>query len=118
MSIKNKHYESKTVNKIRIKKGDKVIVLVGKHKGKTGTVIATHPTTNKVTVENINMAKRHRKPTEAKPQGGIFDITRPLPVSNVAILEPTSKKPSKIGYKLDKSGNKVRVYKRSGKEIK
>ena len=64
------------------------------------------------------MAKRHRKPTEAKPQGGIFDITRPLPVSNVAILEPTSKIPSKIGYKLDKSGNKVRVYKRSGKEIK
>ena len=118
MSIKNKHYESKNVNKIRIKKGDKVVVLVGKHKGQTGAVIATHPTTNKVTVENVNMAKRHRKPTETKPQGGIFDITRPLPISNVAIVEPTSKKPSKIGYKLDKSGNKVRVYKRSGKEIK
>lgn len=118
MSIKKKHYEAKNVLKIRIKKGDKVVVLVGKDKGKTGTVLATHPTKNKLTVENINMAKKHQKPTKTNSQGGIIDITRPIQVSNVAIIEPTSKKPSKIGYKLDKSGNKVRMYKRSGKEIK
>jgi len=118
VSMNTKHHEKDVVSKMRLKKGDKVVVLVGKHKGKTGQITATHPSTNKVTVENINMAKRHRKPTELKPQGGIFDITRPMPASNVAIVEPTSKKPSKIGYKFDKLGNKVRVYKRSGKEIK
>jgi large subunit ribosomal protein L24 len=118
MGVMKKHYESKSVHKIRLKKGDKVIVLTGKDKGKTGLVLATHPVTNKVTVENINMAKKHQKPSQSKPQGGIVDLTRPIAVSNVAIVEPSSKKASKIGYKFDKSGNKVRVYKRSNKEIK
>lgn len=107
-----------SIFKIRLKKGDNVIVTVGKHKGKTGKVVSTHPSKNMVTVENINVVKRHVKPTQAKPQGGIFEITKPLPVSNVAILEPTSKKASKIGYTFDKTGNKVRVYKSTGKEIK
>lgn len=106
------------VYKIRLKKGDNVVVTAGKHKGKTGKVLATHPTLNKVTVENINIAKKHVKPTQAKPQGGIIEITKPIDVSNVAIVEPTTKKPSKIGYIFDKSGNKVRIYKRTGKEIK
>lgn len=118
MSLKNKHYDAKKVYKIRLKKGDKVIVLAGKDKGATGIVLETHPTRNMVTVENVNMAKKHQKPTQTKPQGGIIDLTRPIPVSNVAIVEPTSKKPSKIGYKFDKAGNKVRLYKRTGKEIK
>lgn len=109
---------SKTIFKIRLKKGDNVVVLVGKDKGRTGKITATHPTTNKVTVENINVVKRHIKPTQAKPQGGIVEKTKPVPVSNVAIVEPTSKKPSKIGYSFDKSGNKVRVYKSTGKEVK
>ncbi len=109
---------SKEIFKIRLKKGDNVVILAGKEKGKTGTVLATHPSINKVTVENINVVKRHVKPTQAKPQGGIFEKTKPVPVSNVAIVEPTSKKPSKIGYIFDKEGNKVRVYKRTGKEIK
>ena len=109
---------SKVVSKIRLKKGDNVVVLVGKDKGKTGKIVSTHPSINKVTVENINVVKRHVKPTQAKPQGGIFEKTKPVPVSNVAIVEPTSKKPSKIGYKFDKEGNKVRIYKSTGKEIK
>jgi large subunit ribosomal protein L24 len=117
MSQTSKSQQS-NVYKIRIKKGDTVVVLAGKYKGQTGTVLSTHPSTNMVTVENINVVKRHVKPTQLKPQGGIFEKTKPLPVSNVAILEPTSKKPSKIGYKFDKEGNKVRVYKRTGKEIK
>ncbi len=104
--------------KIRLKKGDEVIVTAGKYKGQKGKITATHPKTNMVTVENINVVKRAVKPTQQNPQGGIIEKTKPLPVSNVAIVDPGSKKPSKIGYKLDKNGNKVRVYKRSGKEIK
>jgi len=104
--------------KIRLKKGDTVVVTAGKFKGETGKITATHPSTNKVTVENINIVKRHLKRSERNPQGGIVEKTKPLPVSNVAILEPTSKKASKIGYTFDKSGNKVRVYKKTGKEIK
>ncbi len=109
---------AKPVFKIRLKKGDTVVILAGKEKGKTGKVVATHPSINKITVENINVVKRHVKPTQAKPQGGIIEKTKPVPASNVAILEPTTKKPSKIGYTFDKEGNKVRIYKRTGKEIK
>ena len=107
-----------SVMKIRLKKGDTVVVLAGKYKGQTGKITATHPTMNMVTVENINVVKRAVKPTQLNPQGGIVEKTKPVPVSNVAIVEPTSKKPSKIGYKFDKEGNKVRIYKRTGKEIK
>ncbi len=106
------------VYKIRLKRGDTVVVRAGKQKGQTGVVKATHPKENKVTVEGINVVKKAIKPTQTKPQGGIVEITKPIWVSKVSIIEPTSKKPSKIGYKLDKSNNKVRVYKRNGKEIK
>ena len=108
----------KKVYKIRLKKDDNVVVLAGKEKGKTGKVVATHPTLNKVTVEGINIVKKAMKPTQKHPQGGIVEITKPIDVSKVAIVEPTSKKPSRIGYKIDKEGNKVRVFKKSGKEIK
>lgn len=104
--------------KIRLKKGDTVVVLSGKYKGKTGKIVATHPSENKVTVEGINIVKRHRKPTQTRPQGGIDEITKPIWVSKVALVDPTDKKPSRVGYQFDKSGNKIRVYKRSGKEVK
>lgn len=106
------------IYKIRLKKGDTVMVRAGKYKGKTGKVTAVHPKDNKVTVEGINIVKRHRKPTQFQPQGGIFEITKPIDVSKVGILDSTAKKPSRIGYKLDKDGKKVRVMKTSGKEIK
>lgn len=104
--------------KIRLKKGDNVIVLSGKYKGKTGKVTATHPTLNKVTVEGINIVKKHLKPSRSNPQGGIIEMTKPVFVSKVAIVEPSSKKPSKIGFKIAKDGTKSRVFKKSGKEIK
>jgi large subunit ribosomal protein L24 len=104
--------------KIRLKKGDTVQVLAGKYKGKTGKIVATHPSENKVTVEGINIVKKHVKPNNTYPQGGIIDITKPIWVSKVAVVDPTSKKPTRIGYKLDKDGSKTRVYKASGKEIK
>ena len=108
----------KTVYKIRLKKGDTVIVLAGKYKGKTGKITATHPTLNKVTVEGINIVKKSMKPTRSRPQGGIVELTKPIWVSKVAIVEPTSKKASRIGYAFDKDGSKTRVFKRTGKEIK
>ena len=108
----------KQIYKIRLKKGDEVIVLSGKYKGKTGKITATHPKENKVTVEGINIVKKHTKPNRAYPQGGIIDITKPIWVSKVAIIDPSTKKASRIGYMLNKEGEKVRVFKQSGKEIK
>lgn len=107
-----------TIYKIRLKKGDKVIVLSGKYKGKTGAVVATHPSENKVTVEGINIIKKHMKPNKAYPQGGIIEITKPIWVSKVGLVDATGKKASRIGYKLDKDGNKSRIYKSTGKEVK
>ncbi len=107
-----------SVYKIRLKKGDTVVVLAGKYKGKTGKITATHPTENKVTVEGVNIVKRHLKPNREHPQGAIIELTKPIWTSKIAAYEPTKKKASKIGYKVDKSGNKVRVYKTTGKEMK
>jgi large subunit ribosomal protein L24 len=104
--------------KIRIKKGDMVMVRSGKYRGKTGKVLATHPSLNKVTVEGINVVKRHRKPTQTHPQGGIDEITKPIWVSKVGLLDSVAKKPSRIGYKTDTKGNKIRIVKTTGKEIK
>lgn len=106
------------VYKIRLKKGDTVVVRSGKYKGKTGKITATHPRENKVTVEGINIVKKHVKPNMQNPQGAIVEITKPIFVSKVGIVEPTSKKASRIGYKLDKDGKKTRVYKKTGKEVK
>lgn len=104
--------------KIRLKKGDTIVVTSGKYKGQTGKVLATHPSENKVTVEGINIVKKHVKPNKANPQGGIIEMTKPIWVSKVAVVDPSTKKPTRIGYTFDKDGNKVRVYKASGKEIK
>lgn len=106
------------VYKIRLKKGDTVIVRSGKHKGKTGKVTATHPRENKVTVDGINVVKKHMKPNQQYPQGAIIDVTQPIWVSKVSIVEPTSRKASRIGYTVGKDGKKVRVFKKTGKEIK
>lgn len=105
------------VYKIRLKKGDTVIVRAGKYKGKTGKITATHPDLNKVTVEGINIVKKHVKPNRVNPQGAIVELTKPIWVSKVGLVEPTSKKPSRIGYKFDKEGKKIRVFKKTGKEV-
>lgn len=104
--------------KIRLKKGDLVQVLSGKYKGKQGQVLQTHPKENKVTVEGVHIVKKHQKPNNAHPQGGIIELTKPIWVSKVAIVDPSTKKPTRIGYKMDKDGSKTRVYKASGKDIK
>jgi len=103
-----------TTYKIKLKKNDTVIVISGKYKGKTGKVLSTFAKTNKVTVEGINIAKRHTKPTKNLPQGGIVDLIKPIDVSKVALYDPTSKKASKIGYRIKADGSKIRVFAKTG----
>lgn len=107
---------SDQVYKIRLKKGDNVVVRSGKYKGKSGKITAVHPSLNAVTVEGINVVKKHQKPNRAHPQGGIIEVTKPIAVSKVGISD--NGKPSRIGYKVDAKGNKTRIAKKSGKEIK
>ena len=104
--------------KIRIKTGDTVMVRSGKYKGRTGKVLAVYPKLNKAKVEGINVVKKHQKPTRLHPQGGIFEITKPMWVSKVGLLDSAAKKPSRVGYKISKEGVKTRVLKTSGKEVK
>src|SRR5438876_29576 len=96
--------------KIRLRKGDTVMVRAGKYKGKTGKILAVHPAENKVTVEGVNIAKKHVKPNRTHPQGGIIDQTKPIWVSKVGIISAAGKKPVRIGYKVD-GDQKTRVYK-------
>jgi len=99
----------------KIKKGDKVVVLTGKDKGKTGEVIRVMPTENRALVRGVNVARRHQRQT-ASEQGGIISKEMPIHLSNVAIAD-TDGKPSRVGFRVDKDGNKVRFAKRSGDVI-
>ena len=101
--------------KLKIKKGDQVIVLSGDDKGKTGEVVKAMPTEGKVVVQGVNLVKRHTKPSQTTP-GGIVTKEAPISVSNVAIVDPKSNKASKIGYK-EVDGKKVRVARKSGEVI-
>ena len=106
---------------MKIKKGDHVVVTVGKDKGAEGTVIAAYPKENRVLVEGVNMVKRHKKETNqgvrGASDGGIITQEAPIHVSNVQIVDPDTKKPARIGYKVNEDGTKVRVLRPSGKEI-
>jgi large subunit ribosomal protein L24 len=101
----------------RIKKGDKVIVLTGKDKGRTGEVIKSLPDDNRVVVQGINVVARHTRPSQADPQGGIKRKEASIHVSNVAHVDPKDGKATRIGFKTDAKGRKVRFAKRSGENI-
>ncbi len=101
--------------KLKIKKGDQVIVLSGEDKGKTGEVVKSMPKESKVVVQGINLVKRHTKPSQTTP-GGIVTKEAPIDSSNVAIVDPKTGKASKIGYK-EVDGKKVRVARKSGEVI-
>ena len=107
----------KPIYKIRLKKNDVIVVRSGKYKGQTGKITATHPRDNTVTVEGINIVKKHIKPNRQYPQGGIIEITKPITVSKVGIIDPISKKPVRIKYSINQDGKKSRIYASSGKEI-
>ena len=102
---------------LKIKKGDRVRVLTGKDRGKEGEVMRVLPSTGKVIVDGVNVAKKHQRATKATMQGGIIDKDMPIPVANVALLCPACGKPTRVGYKIDKDGTKVRVCKKCGGEM-
>ncbi|MYB39833.1 50S ribosomal protein L24 [Candidatus Saccharibacteria bacterium] len=103
---------------MKLRKGDLVTVISGRLKGQSGRVTAVHPKLNKVTVENLNLVKKHAKPSQEHPQGGILDVVKPLAVSKVALVEPKSGRPSRVGFRTGKDGGKQRVYKRGGQPVR
>lgn len=101
----------------RIRKDDMVIVLAGKDKGASGRVLKVMPKEERVVVEGVNLVKRHTKPDIAHPQGGVISKEAPLHLSNVALRDPKTGKPTRVGFKVNDKGRKVRVAKGSGVEI-
>ncbi len=102
--------------KLKIKRGDKVVVLAGKDKGKRGEVVKVFPSEARVVVQGVNLIRRHQKQTPAQ-EGGIVSKEAALHISNVALADPKDGEPTRIGYKLLDDGRKVRVAKRSGELI-
>jgi len=102
--------------KLKIKKGDKVVVITGRDKGRSGEVLRVLRTENRVIVQGVNMVKRHTRPGAGQP-GGIVEKEGAIHVSNVAHVDPKSSKPTRIGYKILEDGRKVRFAKRSGEVL-
>ena len=102
---------------MKIVKGDKVVVIAGKDNGKEGIVQAVYPKVNKVVVEGVNVHKRHKKPTQQNPEGSVVEMYVPIDASNVAIVDPKTKKATRVGYAVDKDGKKVRIAKKSGSKL-
>lgn len=101
---------------MKIKKGDRVVVLQGKDRGKEGTVMRAIPSKGKVIVEGVNIAKKHQKPTRVTMQGGIIDKDMPLDVSNVALVCPKDGA-TRVGYKISDTGAKSRICRKCGQEL-
>ena len=105
---------------MKIKKGDHVIVVAGRDRGREGTVIAAYPERERVLVQGVNMVKKNTKVTQGvrgAKEGGIVHTEAPIHVSNVQVVDPDTKKPARVGYRVDSDGKKVRVARPSGKDI-
>ena len=105
---------------MRLKKGDKVVVIAGSEKGKEGTISKVLPKEEKVIIAGINMVKKHVKPNQAEPEGKITEKEAPIHVSNVAIVDPKTKKPTRVGYRFEEVDGKqvkVRYAKKSGTKL-
>ena len=102
---------------MKIHKGDRVVVISGKDKGLEGVVERAIPEKRKVIVEGVNVARKHQAPSRQDQQGGIIDKAIPLDVSNVAIISPEDGRPTRVGYRFDDSGQKVRICKRTGADL-
>ena len=106
------------MTKLHIKKGDTVYVNAGEDKGKTGRVLKVLISKNRAVVEGINMVTKATKPNAKNPQGGLVKMEAPIHVSNLQLLDPKSGKQTRVGYKVNEDGKKVRISKKSGEEIK
>ena len=106
---------------MKIKKGDHVVVTAGKDKGASGIVLAAYPERDKVLVEGVNMIKKNKKVTNTgvrgAQDGGITTQEAPIHVSNVSLVDPETKRPARVGHKINEDGRKVRVLRPSGKEV-
>jgi large subunit ribosomal protein L24 len=104
---------------MKIRKDDAVIVISGKDRGKTGKVMRVDPARGRVYVEGLNMVKRHQRPVAGRPnlQIGVIEKEGPIHVSNVAIVDPKTKKPTRVGVTRNEQGQRVRVTRRSGVEL-
>ncbi len=104
------------MGKLKIKSGDKVIVIAGDQKGSEGKVLRMLLDKNKAIVEGVNMVKKHEKPSAANPQGGITEKEAPIHISNLSLLDPKSGKATRVGYRME-DGKKVRFAKKSNQEV-
>jgi large subunit ribosomal protein L24 len=102
--------------KLKVKKGDKVVVLAGRDKGKKGEILKVHPTDNKAVVRGVNVVRRHQKQSATR-EGGIISKEAPIHISNIAIEDPKDGEPTRVGYRILEDGRKVRFAKRSGELI-
>ncbi|MET3508129.1 large subunit ribosomal protein L24 [Halalkalibacter oceani] len=102
--------------KMHVKKGDTVKVISGKDKGKQGVILEAFPKKNRVLVEGVNIVKKHAKPSQDNPQGGILNQEAPIHSSNVMPIDPKSGEPTRVGYKVE-NGKKVRIAKKSGEAL-
>ncbi|NJL06889.1 MAG: 50S ribosomal protein L24 [Bacteroidales bacterium] len=100
----------------KIRKGDKVVVLTGRDKGRSGEVIEVRPTEGRALVRGVNVVKRHQRQTQSQ-QGGIISKEAPIQLSNLAVADPKDGKPTRVGFQVLDDGRKVRVAKRSGERI-
>jgi large subunit ribosomal protein L24 len=103
--------------KIHIRKGDRVKVIRGNHKDQEGTVLSVDPKANRVVVQGVNVRKRHRKPSQANPEGGIIAFEAPIHASNVMVLDPSTGEPTRVRSQVGTDGKRQRVAARSGKVI-
>lgn len=101
----------------RLKKDDLVVVIAGRDKGRQGRVLRVIPETNRVLVEGINVVKRHTRPTPQNPEGGIIEKPMPVHVSNVMLWDPKAERPTRVRFRIEEDGTKVRVATRSGTVI-
>lgn len=101
---------------MKVKANDTVIVIAGKDKGKQGRVKQALPKADKVVVEGVNIVKKHQRPTQMNPQGGIIEVEAPIHVSNVQLVDPKTGEATRVGYQ-EKDGKRVRVAKKSGEVI-
>ena len=103
--------------KLNVKKGDRVKVIAGKDKGKEGEILRALPAKGRVVVEKVNIVKKAMRPTQQNPQGGISSMEAAIHVSNVMLVCPSCKKPTRVGHRFKEDGKKVRVCKKCGKDI-
>ena len=104
-------------DRVHVRRGDRVRVIAGNYKGVTGQVLSVIPSKNRVVVEGVNVRKRHQRPSQQNPEGGIVSFEASIDASNVMLIDPTTEEPTRVKIRIDKDGTKERIAVRSGNPI-